>query len=373
MPERTVSVSAHTMRVSVIIPVHDGGGAFRACLAALSASNPRADELIVVVDGPDEEASSIAARAGARVMTLPARVGPALARNLGAAEATGDLLLFVDADVVVPPRLVGHVAARLRDNPGIAAIIGSYDDAPADRGFLSQYRNLLHHYVHQTAHEEASTFWCGCGVIRRQVFLDAGGFNGGFSDPSIEDIEFGYRLRRAGHRIRLARDVQVTHLKRWTPLRLLRTDIFQRAVPWTQLIIRSRVLPNDLNVRWSARGSVALVFLLAASLAAFPWLPLMAGLSLAAVVCLLVLNSGFYGFLWRVRGPGFMLAALPWHWLYYACAGTGFLIGAVQELLGSPASAAPSIGEERSDLQPAAKPSAPCPPRAGGRRSAGPD
>lgn len=340
------------MRVSVIIPVRDGGDAFRACLAAVSASNPRAHELIVVVDGPDEEASRLAAAAGARVIALPATVGPARARNLGAAEATGDILFFVDADVVVPPGLFGHVAARLRANPDIAAVIGSYDDAPADPGFLSQYRNLLHHYVHQTAHEEASTFWCGCGAIRRQVFLDTGGFNGGFSDPSIEDIEFGYRLRRAGHRVRLAKEAQVTHLKRWTPLRLLRTDIFQRAVPWTRLIIRSRVLPNDLNVRTGSRVSVALVGILGAALAAsvqWRWALAVAALAAAGLVAV---NAGFYGFLWRVRGPGFMLAALPWHWLYYACAGTGFVIGAAQELLGRPAPAPAAVVAERRNLQP---------------------
>ena len=122
----------------------------------------------------------------------------------------------------MPPWLIGRVAAYLQSDPGLAAVIGSYDDAPADPRFLSQYRNLLHHYVHQTGHEDASTFWCGCGAIRRAVFLDTGGFNGGFGDPSIEDIEFGYRLRRAGRRIRLAKDVQVTHLKRWTAPSLLR-------------------------------------------------------------------------------------------------------------------------------------------------------
>ena len=335
------------MRVSVIIPVHNGGDAFRACLAAVSASNPRAHELIVVVDGPDAEASRLAAAAGARVITLPATVGPARARNLGAAEATGDILFFVDADVVVPPGLFGYVAARLRDNPDIAAVIGSYDDAPADPGFLSQYRNLLHHYVHQTAHEEASTFWCGCGAIRRQVFLDVDGFNGGFSDPSIEDIEFGYRLRQAGHRVRLAKEAQVTHLKRWTPLLLLRTDIFQRAVPWTRLIIRSRVLPNDLNVKTGSRVSVALVGIMGAALAMTPSSRWALGVAALAAAGLVALNSGFYGFLWRVRGPWFMLGALPWHCLYYACAGTGFLIGAAQELLRRPAPAPAAIAVER--------------------------
>ena len=325
------------MKISVIVPVHDGGEAFRACLAGLAACAPPAHELIVVADGGSDESAGFAAAAGARVITLPAAVGPARARNIGAAAATGDALLFVDADVVVPPGLVGRVSACLQNNPGITAVIGSYDDAPGEPGFLSQYRNLLHHYVHQTGREEASTFWCGCGAIRRAVFLDAGGFSGGFGDPSIEDIEFGYRLRRAGHRIRLAKDVQVTHLKRWTPLLLLRTDVFARAVPWTRLIIRSRVLPNDLNVRASSRASVALVFALITALVASPWASWGVALALLSAVGLGALNAGFYWFLWRVRGPLFAAAAVPWHWAYFACAGAGLLIGTAQEVLGRPA------------------------------------
>ena len=326
------------MRISVITPVHDGGDAFRACLAGLAACAPPAHELIVVVDGGSDGAAARSTAAGAKVIELAATVGPARARNIGAAEAAGDVLLFIDADVVVPPSLVGRVAAHLQAGAGLAAVIGSYDDAPADPGFLSQYRNLLHHYVHQTSHEEASTFWSGCGAIRRAVFLDEGGFNGSFSDPSIEDIEFGYRLRRTGHRVRLAKDLQVTHLKRWTPLSLLRTDVFARAVPWTRLIISSRVLPNDLNVRTSSRASIALVFILAAALVAVPWVWWGVAAAMLAGLGLLVLNAGFYRFLWRVRGPFFMLAAVPWHWLYYTCAGIGFVIGAGQELAGRPAS-----------------------------------
>ena len=337
------------MRISVITPVHDGGDAFRACLAGLAACAPPAHELIVVVDGGSDGAAARSAAAGAKVIELPATVGPARARNIGAAEAAGDVLLFIDADVVVPPSLVGHVAAHLQAGAALAAVIGSYDDAPADPGFVSQYRNLLHHYVHQTGHEEASTFWCGCGAIRRPVFIEAGGFNGGFSDPSVEDIEFGYRLRNAGHRVRLLKDLQVTHLKRWTPLLMLRTDIFARAVPWTRLIIRSRVLPNDLNVRTSSRASVTLVFVLAGALLASLWVPWAAAAAIVAGAGLAALNAGFYAFLLRVRGPLFTLAAVPWHWVYYACAGVGFTIGAAQEVLGWPEPALP-VAAAREDV-----------------------
>jgi GT2 family glycosyltransferase len=322
------------MRVSVITPVRDGGEAFHACLSHLARSIPAPDELIIVIDGASDGDGELAASLGALVIQLPAAVGAARARNAGVAAASGDVVVFIDADVVVPPHLVGRAVRELADDPGLAAVIGSYDDEPADPGLLSQYRNLLHHYVHQTGHEDASTFWGGCGAIRRDVFLAVGGFDSGYRGASIEDIELGYRLRRAGHRIRLCKSLQVKHLKRWTPASMLRTDIFARAVPWTRLSIRSRVLLNDLNLRTGARASVALVFVLSASLAASLWSPWGIAAAVAAGLGHAALNAGFYEFLWRKRGLRFALASMPWHWLYYACAGIGFAIGLATEILG---------------------------------------
>ena len=57
----------------------------------------------------------------------------------------------------------------LREEPGIAAVFGSYDDEPGAPNLVSQYRNLLHHFVHQTGRTEASTFWTGCGAVRRDA------------------------------------------------------------------------------------------------------------------------------------------------------------------------------------------------------------
>jgi GT2 family glycosyltransferase len=330
-------VGGQPMKVSVITPVRNGGEAFRACLAGLATCIPAPDEAIVVIDGASDGSAECAADFGARVIHLPAAVGAARARNAGVAAASGDVILFIDADVVAPPDLVGRAVRELADHPGIAAVIGSYDDEPAEAGFLSQYRNLLHHYVHQAGHEEASTFWCGCGAVRRDVFLAVGGFDGGYSGASIEDIELGYRLRRAGHRVRLCKRLQVKHLKRWTAGSMLWTDIFARAVPWTRLTLRYRLWPNDLNLRTSARASVALVFVLGVSLGMAPWSPRGVVAAIAAGLGLAALNAGFYSFLWRKRGPLFTLASIPWHWLYYACAGIGFAIGMASEVLGAPA------------------------------------
>ena len=109
-------------------------------------------------------------------------------------------------------------------------------------------------------------------MIRRQVFLDFGGFDPRlYRRPAIEDIELGYRLTRAGHRILLARDVLATHLKRWTLLEMIRTDIFRRGVPWTLLIKRSATIETDLNVKPGQQLCVAITGLVLLALASLPW------------------------------------------------------------------------------------------------------
>jgi hypothetical protein len=131
----------------------------------------------------------------------------------------------------------------------------------------------MHCFVHQNGKRKASTFWSGCGAIRRTVFLEHGGFCESYQRPAIEDIELGYRLTRAGHKVILDKSLMVTHLKRWTFWNLLKTDIVDRGIPWTELILRDRFLPNDLNVQIGQRLSVALAFLIVgmASLLAIYW------------------------------------------------------------------------------------------------------
>src|SRR5262249_6094254 len=159
------------------------------------------------------------------------------------------ILLFLDGDVLAPLDVIGHVRALFRGDPALDALFGSYDDAPEEGDFLSQYKNLLHHYVHQNGRARAFTFWAGCGAVRRDVFLALGGFDEKYTRPSIEDIELGWRLNRAGHKVALCKDLQVKHLKRWRLSSLLQSDIMDRAIPWAQMIVRTGTMPDDLNLK----------------------------------------------------------------------------------------------------------------------------
>jgi hypothetical protein len=142
-------------------------------------------------------------------------------------------------------------------------------------------------------------------------------------------------LIRARHNIGLVKNLQVTHLKRWRLADMLKTDLLQRAAPWTQLMLADGELVNDLNVKNRDRVSVAAAFLLPLALAgAVVWPPLLL-LAAAAALVLAVLNAGFFRFLLHRRGVVFTLAAVPLYWLYLVVCGLGFGLGLLRHLVSS--------------------------------------
>lgn len=314
------------MRVSIIVPVYNDSKNLSDCLSTLTTLSHRDSEIIVVDDGSTDDSPAVAAGMGLRVLTLPRNSGPAAARNYGARHAQGDVLFFVDSDVVLAPQALHRVEQGFAARPDLAAIFGSYDAQPKAPGIVSQYRNLLHHFVHQNGNPEASTFWAGCGAIRRSVFEQIGGFDEKrFPYPSIEDIELGYRLRQSGHRILLDKSLQCTHLKKWKLRSVIKTDVTGRAIPWSRLILETKKVPDDLNLKWGQRFSFVLVALacLAFTLALFR--PALILASAAAFLGVALLNHKLYIFFFRQKGFFFTIACVPLHLLYYLYSGLSYM------------------------------------------------
>jgi GT2 family glycosyltransferase len=324
-----------TAGISVIVPVRDGGEAFVRCLASLTALDPPALEVLIVDDGSRDASAGEARSRGLRVLSVTTARGPAAARNLGARHARGDILFFVDADVAVRRDAVAHVARAL-ESPGISAVIGSYDAMPEATNFLSQYKNLAHRYWHQIARGDGFTFWGACGAIRTSVFHAVSGFDERYTEPCIEDIELGYRLRRAGHRIRVDPTLEITHLKRWTAASLIRSDFLARALPWSELIFREGRIDDDLNLQIRARLGVTGAWLLVLSAILVPWIPQAAWAAVALMAGLVVLDLPLWRYFARLRGLAFAAATIPWQWLQYACSGAAFSMAALRHLLKGP-------------------------------------
>lgn len=309
---------AGAIGLSIVVPAYNSPRELAECLAAVQADAPADAELIVVDDASTDGTPDVARAGGARVFRLPRNSGPGAARNHGAERAEGSVLLFVDADVVIAPGTVGRVASAFAGDPGLVALFGSYDDRPRAPGLVSRYRNLLHHFVHQDGQTDAATFWAGLGAVRRGAFREVGGFDAArFPRPSIEDIELGYRLRRAGHRIRLDKGLQGTHLKRWGLVSMIRTDVTRRAVPWARLILETANAPGDLNLRGSQRVSAGLVALALLAAALAPFRPALAALAVAALAGVGVINRRFYALLWRQGGTALAAAGFCLHLLYF--------------------------------------------------------
>jgi glycosyltransferase involved in cell wall biosynthesis len=307
--------------ISVIVPFHNSAAMLRRSLQGVAASTYRNFECIAVNDSSTDDAMTVAREFPFRTVELTGGpFGPAHARNQGVAVARGEIVCFVDADVVIAPDTLSKIADSFARDPELVGVFGSYDENPAASNFLSQYKNLFHYFVHQQGSERASTFWAGCGALRRDVFEQAGGFDSRrYPIPSIEDIELGVRLTAAGHKILLNKQIQAQHLKRWTFRGLLKSDILDRGIPWTLLILQQRHLPNDLNLRFSQRLSailvVGLLLTLGLSVALQNWWWLALLPCLAALV--VMLNHRFYAFYVRKRGLLFALGVFPFHLLYY--------------------------------------------------------
>ena len=215
-------------------------------------------------------------------------------------------------------------------------IFGSYTRETRAAGFLTKFKNLQHHFTHQRGADYQTTFWSGCGAVTREAFEAVGGFD--VDLLACEDIEFGSEASRLGYRVRLVRDMQVEHLKEYNLASLVRSDFFQRAIPWTRLIHSGRTGMGALNTNRRGRVSVAAAGALLIALIAAPfWQPAIGAAAVALVAILaanwelIALTARELGWLRGAASAGVLLAH------YFIC-GAGYVVGRTLPKLPSRAS-----------------------------------
>jgi glycosyltransferase involved in cell wall biosynthesis len=310
---------------TVIVPFHRDVAMLRRVLEPFRRRSATT-ELLIAVDGAIEEWQPLAREFGTAHVAWPIACGPAVARNRAASVARGTYLLFVDADVVAEPGVVARVERFFEDHPEAVAVFGAYDDAPEAPGFISQYRNLQHRYVHVSGRGNARTFWAGIGAVRTEVFRAVGGYDERFRRPSVEDIDLGYRITGAGGRIVIDPGLNGKHLKRWTWRSSVVSDVRDRGVPWTQLIQRYGLSP-DLNLAWGLRASVVCAYFAVLLAVVSPWAAWARWLLPVPGVLLLVFNRQYYGYFLRTRGFGFAAGAVVAHFVHHLCNGVSYVAG----------------------------------------------
>ena len=202
------------MNISVVIPVYNGEGTIESCLASLlsQAASPHTLEIIVSDDGSRDRTRAVVAQyKGVRLISQPRNMGPAAARNRGAREASGEILLFTDADCVPSDTWVSDMAASFADNPRIAGVKGVY--RTKQRHLTARFVQLEFEFKYERMKRKESivfidTYSAG---YRRQVFIESGGFDTSFPVAATEDIELSFRLASQGYRMQFNPNAYVYH------------------------------------------------------------------------------------------------------------------------------------------------------------------
>lgn len=336
LSRRRGAQAAPAPRLSVVIPVYNAEATLKECLTRLYESRFRDFETIIVDDGCTDQSPAIAAAFPARIVPTSGRVGPAAARNLGARMAMGELLFFIDSDVMVRPDTLALVAESFEAGD-VDGLCGVQAAQMRYTNIASQYKNLWMRWTYLRQTGDVPLFYTTAAAIRREAFLRVGGFDQGYATPNVEDTAFGQKLARLGVRVRVHPDLEVEHVKEYSLGSMLRTD-FMRAVSLTRLKLRhpGDLAQNNTSVPSSYMASVPLsgltVLLLLLGLAFR--LPGASAAAAAGATGVMGLNWEFLTAIRRSDGWIRMVAAVPVLWLELLVVGSGTAVGLVSYPFG---------------------------------------
>ncbi len=336
----------------MVIPAFDAEATLGSCLDSLRKQTLKPFQIILVDDCSTDRTASIASEAGIEILSFSGRGGPAIARNAGAERAEGDIILFLDADVVVPADLIEKISGCFLSDSSTVAVQTVYSPYCPAFDLVSRYQNFYYyHSLTRIRGNSTATFATWCAAVKRDLFIEIGGFNTSIPEPTVEDEELGYEIADRGMKIALARNIQVTHLASYTIPQFVRRRFrmakAQAKSGWRS--IRERLLKRYINLRETGTHhsrwvvlSILLVMGAGSAIAALPvgaifglssvqWLPAAAS---AAIVLSLLCHLNFFRCAVSHFGmkilPGFMLLCL----LDMAILGWGILVGTVQFLAG---------------------------------------
>jgi glycosyltransferase involved in cell wall biosynthesis len=196
--------------VSVIVPMKDAEGTISETLEALAAQDYTDFEVLVVDNGSTDASADIvrsfqAALPGLRLVWAAGSAGPAHARNAGAAQATGDLLAFCDADDIPRRDWLRSLADASNGTDAVGGRLAGFDaDKLTQQGVQSRGLPRMMGYLP----------WSGSGnlLVPKEVFLELSGFDENL--PICEDVDFSWRLQQAGFALRYCPNAVVRYRSR---------------------------------------------------------------------------------------------------------------------------------------------------------------
>lgn len=310
--------------ISIIIPLYNAEKTLENCLKAIFSSHYQHFEVIVVDDGSEDNSIKIANSFPCNILKLKHNQGASVARNWGAKNAKGDILLFIDSDIVIKRDTLNLFMDSLKKYP---AVFGIYTQKPGTDGLLSLYQNFYAYKSIKETKEVTSMFYSYCAAIRKEIFDNVGGFDESWARATFEDVEFGMRVTANGHQIHLNKNIEVEHFNYYT-IRPFIKNYYYKSLDLSKFMFNKKRLTlnnegwtNYKNLISFLAGLVIIPLFFISFL--FHWFipPL-----LVFLVLFLAMNLDFYKFILKEK-PGGLFSAIFLNFMVQVISFLGIIAG----------------------------------------------
>ena len=320
------------LKFSIIIPVHNAQGTLKSCLGSISSSENRDFEVVVVDDKSTDKSVEIAKDYPCRIITLNQNKGTAFSRNTGRDNAKGEILVFIDADVVIKKDTLNIIDASFKKNEDIVAVTGLLSKECPYNDFFTRYKNLYMHYIFRQCPRFVDFLFGSIIAINKDDFLS---FNESFR--ATDDTELGQRYKELNKKILLNQELEVIHLKKYNFKEIIENDFF---VPfwWTKSFILHKGYRDIFKKRRFSHAranqllSILVVYLIVLSLLIVCQQQIWS-IRFGLLIIFLILNYGFFRFLYKEKGLLFLIGSVVFTFLDSLIMGLGAITGFFRYLI----------------------------------------
>jgi len=299
--------------ISIVIPTYNASRFMPALLESIFNQAVNDMEVIIVDDCSTDNTVEIVTKYPVRIIQMETNAGPARARNRGVNEAEGDIIFFLDSDVLVLEGTIKEVEEYFKNNPDVQCIIGICATTPLNSGFVPTYMAMFE-YIHLIGqqYDAVSVFAPRCGAIKKDFFLAIGGYDEQYKGADVEDFELARRINKKDSII-LNPKLQVRH--QFADFRQALKIYFKRTVMWVHLFFREKKLDNAGPTSPSNGIAAICAFSSFLSLLLMPFVGFAHYLFVFLAVPYLLSNLKWWNFMRREAGLLFSVRALALNYL----------------------------------------------------------
>ncbi|MBL7031566.1 MAG: glycosyltransferase family 2 protein [Nitrospira sp.] len=295
--------------ISIVIPTYNSAKFMPNLLDSIFKNKIDDMEVVIVDDLSTDDTVEIAKKYPVSVIELEKNGGPARARNIGVGEAKGDIIFFLDSDVVVMDGTIKEVEDYFRNDPSAQCVIGICATEPLNKGFVPKYMAMFE-YIHllDTPGNKVTVFAPRCGAIKKELFRDLGGYREKYKGADVEDFELARRICKVEN-IYLNPKILVRHQFVNNSEEAIK-NYFKRAVMWIHLFLKDKQFDNAGPTSPSNGIAAICSFMSILALLTAPFLGWTLPLFSLLIVTFVFVNLRWWNFMRKEAGFGFAMKAL---------------------------------------------------------------